>query len=909
MRKLVSFIVFILASFLQIQAKPAFEKPENLTCEYLSNPIGIDIILPRLSWQLKSQLKNQRQSAYQILVATSKEKLSEDHANVWNTGKVLSEESIHIVFKGKPLKSKEKYYWKVCVWDNQGQQSGYSEAASWEMGLLKKTDWLGKWISAPAVYNWPQFIKQRRAAMEDSDNEAPMPAPQFRKSFTLTRKPVSARLYISGVGYNVPHLNGRKVDDHVLDPAFTRYDKTVLYTTHDVSGMMKIGENALGVVLGNGWYNMVSRGSHGFDKAPWKDEPTFISQLELTYDDGSTQVILSDETWKVAPGPIIFNSVRQGEFYDARLETPGWNNSGFNDATWYSPYEVSGPLGKLTAQLIPPIKIMEQLKPVKVSEPVKGRFLFKFAKNIAGFAKIRVKAPAGTEITLKYGEKLFENGLIDQTEIDRGIMDKPFQTDKYITKGEGIEEWTPSFVYHGFQYVEITGISRNAIIDLTGLVIHTAFESAGSFQCSNDLFNQIHENTLRSYKGNYHGVPTDCPQREKNPWTADGHLAAEMALYNFNNQRGYIKWLNDFADEQRPSGEIPAIIPTSGWGYHWGNGPAWDSALPLVSWYLYLYSGDKQILAEMYPNIKRYVDYVNKRSVNFIADFGLGDWAPAKTETPVDVTSTSYFYVDALILSKIARLLGKTSDEEKYKLLSLNIKKAFNDKFYKGNGIYANGSQTALSTALYQGLAEDDQKEQVVLQLAKAVKQNDNHLDAGILGTKFLLHALSDHGEAAVAYRIVNQRTFPSWGHWIEQGATTLWEKWDGSMSHNHVMFGDVDAWFYKSLAGIAPDEQNPGFKHIMFQPHFVSDLQWVKASHKSLYGKVSSSWSRKKNEILYEVIIPANTSGTLVLPKNKQIFIDGQAISKSDFVKYLEEESNTVKFTLGSGKYMISLK
>ncbi|HWB92094.1 MAG TPA: family 78 glycoside hydrolase catalytic domain, partial [Puia sp.] len=657
--------------------------------EYLTNPVGIDTREPRLSWIIGGNERDIRQTAYQIFVASSPEKTNEKAADVWNSGKIASDSSAGVVFGGGPLVSARRYFWRVRVWDQGGDSATMAEPAYWEMGLLTKEDWKGKWLSAPKVYDWQQFVAARKAAIKAGEEEAPDPAPEFRKTFTFSKQIAQARLYISGVGYNIPYINGRKVGDHVLDPAFTRYDKTVLYSTYDVTSVLHPGENVLGVVLGNGWYNMITKAVWGFDHAPWRNAPAVIAQLEIVFRDGTGEVVCSDESWKVGPGPTVFNSIRQGESYDARKETQGWDSAGFDDAQWFRPVVVAGPGGQLKAQMIQPIRITDTLISRSIAEPKPGVYVFDMGRNIAGFAELRIQAPAGTEITLKYGERLFADGTVDQRDIAQHVEGGVVQTDKYICKGGGVEVWHPAFSYYGFQYVEVSGLpARPDRTAITGMTIHTAFEAAGNFQCSNELFNKIQRNAVSSYQSNFMGYPTDCPQREKNGWTGDAHLAAEMGLYNFKAENGYSKWLGDIADEQRPTGELSAIVPSSGWGYFWGNGPAWDNAMVLIPWYLYEYAGDRRIVQLMYPHIKRYVDYLGTRAKDQIVSWGLGDWAPAKTHTPPAITSTAYYYVDAVILSKMAGVCGFGEDRKTYADLAGRIKDAFNRQYYRGKGIY-----------------------------------------------------------------------------------------------------------------------------------------------------------------------------------------------------------------------------
>jgi len=882
---------------------------KQLSIEYLHNPVGIDVTEPRFSWIIESKERDVHQTAYQILVASSPEKLTEQSADIWNSGKVFSDHSILLPFTNHQLSSRQRYFWKVRIWDAKDNASAFSENAFWEMGLLKRSDWQAKWISAPKVYDWANFVAHRKLHIKEVEVENSDPAPQFRTAFQVKKKIQQARLYISGIGYNVPFINGQKISDRLLDPAFTRYDKTVLYTTYDITEHMRSGENVLGVVLGNGWYNMFTKDVWGYDHAAWRNEPALLAQMEIVFEDGTKQMIVSDQSWKVAPGPIVFNSIRQGEYYNAVQESRGWESPGFDDMKWFQPEAVSGPSGTLTAQMIQPVKASEKIAPKSLTEPQPGLYVFDLGKNIAGFAELKVKAPAGTEIVLKYGERLTADGRVDQKDIAQHVAGKIVQTDKYICKGDGIETWCPSFMYHGFQYVEVSGLLEPPARDvITGVIVHTAMEPAGSFACSNRLFNDIQQAALNSYQSNFMGYPTDCPQREKNGWTGDAHLAAEMGLYNFKGQNAYTKWLGDIADEQRPSGELAAIVPTAGWGYFWGNGPAWDNAMVLIPWYLYQYSGDLRILQQMYPHIKKYVDYLGTRAEQNIVKIGLGDWAPARTTTPAEITSTAYYYVDAVLLSKMAEIFGYTADKEKYAALASLIRLAFNKQYYRGNGIYDLGSQTALACAIYQGLSEDN-LDKTLASLVSEVKKSNDHLDCGMLGTKYLLHALSDHGRSDVAYKIVNQRTFPSWGNWIEQGATTLWEQWNGTESHNHIMFGDVSAWFYKNLAGIAPVSDQPGFKQILFRPFFAPDLNWVKAKHQSMYGEIEAGWSRENNVISYTITIPANTTGEIVLPFNRKIVVDNVALSKSPSVKKIDNKKNVTRFLLGSGTYIIKIK
>ncbi|MCX6897136.1 MAG: glycoside hydrolase family 78 protein [Verrucomicrobia bacterium] len=871
-------------------------KLTNLRCEYLSNPLGLDVPQPRLSWALESVARAQKQTAYRVLVASDLGDLAKDKGDLWDSGKVASDESGHIEYAGKPLASGAEVFWKVRVWDRDGHESAWSQPAVWSMGLLKPGDWKGKWIGSPT------------AAESGAKNKKEEPAPMFRKAFCIEKPVRRATAYICGLGYYELRLNGKKVGDSVLDPAFTRYDRRALYVTHDVTAQLARGTNAVGVILGNGWFNYTVDAAWYFDEAAWRAWPKMILQLVIEFTDKTTQTIVSDGTWKFATSPIISNALLNGETYDARLERPRWDTTACDDKNWMAAKVVEAPKGVLSAQMTQPIRATQELKTVKLTQPKPGVFVFDIGQNIAGVAQLLVRGPAGTTVTLMYGESLNADGTVDQKKIKEHTYDGEFQVDRYILKGTGTEVWRPRFVYSGFRYVQVNGFpGKPTPASLSALVVHTDLESTGNFECSNELLNDIQRCTRWSYVNNFHGHPTDCPQREKNGWTGDAHLAAEAGLYNFEPSASYTKWMRDFHDEQRPTGELPGIVPTGGWGYKWGNGPAWDSAYVLIPWYLHQYRGDRRILAEHYDRLKLYVDYLTSRAKEGVVSIGLGDWCPAKTKTPVNITSTGYYYADAMIVSKIAAMLGKKDDAVRYAALAADIKKAFNQAFFNPKTKqYGGGTQTALSCALYQGLVEPQYVAGVVSNLVANVAAQKGHLDCGILGAKYLLHALTDNGRADVAYTVATQTTAPSWGNWIKRGATTLWEDWEGKSSLNHIMFGDISAWFYETLAGIRPDPSAPGFRKIIIRPAVVGDLKWVRASHDSLHGRIVSDWKHEREKLVLDVTIPANTTATVFIPAKgaADVTEGGKPLGKVQGVKFLRAEDNCVVLAVESGVY-----
>ena len=864
----------------------------GLRCEHLENPIGIDAPKPRLSWRMESDERGQRQTAYQVLVASSLAELKAGRGDLWDSGRVDSDETVRIYYAGRPLASRQQCFWNVWVWDQSGRKSE-SPAARWEMGLLEASDWQAKWIGRTTDTNVTS-------------------APLLRRAFRLEGVVRQARAYVCGLGYFEFYLNGQRVGDHWLDPGYTRYDRRLLYLTFDVTGLLKRGENALGAMLGNGWFNVPNKAAWDFDKAPWRAAPRLLCQLEVEFTDGRKAVIASDTDWKCADGPILYNTIYSGEIYDARCERPGWDKPAFNDSGWEPVLAVEAPAGQLSAQMMPAIETDRVLSPANITSPAGGVYVLDFGQNLSGHAELKVRGPAGTRIEMKYAERLGTNGCVDQAAIAQHVLrygsNQLFQTDAYILKGQGSETWHSRFSYYGFRYLQVTGLPQRPTRDtLRAVFFHSAVPVTGHFECSNPLLNRIWEAARWSYLGNLQGIPTDCPHREKNGWTGDAHLAAEQAMFNFFPEAVYTKWLRDLADEQRPDGRLPGIVPTGGWGYQWGNGPAWDSAFLLIPYYQYVYYGDSESFRRHYDGMKRYVDYLTSRAHDSIVNIGLNDWAPWKTKTDAAITDTAYYYVDSGIVALAARLLGKAEDARRYEELAASIKQAFNAKFYHSDtGLYDNGGQTALSCALYQGLVERENQARVLSNLVAAVERSNGHIDTGILGAKYLLNTLADHGRADVACRIASQRDLPSWGWWLEQGATTLWEDWRGDSSRFHIMYGDIAAWFYKALCGINPEPATPGFKHFLIRPNIVGGLTSARGEYDSIRGKIVSDWRVVNGELRMTVSVPANTSATVSLPVSDATRVreGGQPAQQAPGVRFLRVEAGRSLFEVASGTY-----
>ncbi len=832
----------------------------NLTCNYLTDPLGVETLQPRLGWMLFSDEQEQKQSAYRVLVATDDKALVKNRGDLWDTGKVKSSNSCHIVYKGKKLSSCQRCFWKVQVWDVKGNPGEWSETACWEMAFLSGSEWMAKWIRHdPAI-----------AFSSVQSKNYPPPAPHLRRSFKLKGPVESARVYVSGLGYYELYVNGNKTGDEVLAPVFSKYDETVYYQTRDVSSLLKKGENVLGVILGTGWYDCHTAEVWDFKQAPWRHVPKLLLQLHVKYKNGTEEIICSDESWRTGTGPVVFDGLRNGETYDARLEMPGWAAPGFDDSTWRKAQIIAAPGGILRSQQMTPIRITKTLKPVGLKQVKEGVWVYDVGQNISGWARLRVQGPAGTEVTLRYSEMVFADGDIDQSNIACFIKSGDCQTDRYILKGTGAEEWEPRFTYHGFQYVQVTGFPGTPTLDsLDARVVYTDFATRGEFSCSNQLLNDIQRCARWATLGNYHGIPTDCPHREKNGWTGDALLSAEQVLLNFNPMTAYAKWMQDIRDCQRRTGQLPGIVPSGGWGFNWGSGPAWDSAAVLIPWYMYIYDGDIQILRDQYDCMKKYVSFMESMSPDGTVQFGLGDWAPPeKQKCPAEVTSTGYFYIDAVVLAETARLLGKKADAKRYAGLAKTVRAAFRRKYIDAGSSEVSGdSQTSYSCALYQGLVENKEADKILEHLVRCVEEAKRHIDCGILGTKYVMQVLTDAGRADLAYAIATQTDFPSWGNWIKQGATTLWECWTKGASLNHHMYSDISAWFYKGLAGINPDPEKPGFKNIIIRPNPVGDLKWVKAWHQSMYGKIVCNWEREDNYFRMEVTVPVNCKADIHLP------------------------------------------
>lgn len=844
----------------------------RLTCEGLTNPPAIDVS-PRLSWALESNERGQAQTAYQILVASDRETLEADRGNLWDSGQTKGADSLNVAYAGKPLTSGATVHWKVRVWDRAGQPSPWSEPASWEMGLLNPDDWKAKWICDP-----------RPLPTDEREMYADRPSPLFRHGFSIDKPVRRARAYASGLGYYELRLNGQRVGDHQLDPAWTTYQRRVLYSTYDVTERLRQGRNAVGVWVGNGWYQPLPMRFWGWlnlREHLAMGAPRAIVQIDIAFEDGSRQLVKTDETWRFGESPIVRNNIYLGEVYDARRETPGWDTASFDDSVWKPVALSQEAVGPLRAQMVPPIRMVERIPAKAIAEPKPGVYVFDMGQNMGGTVTLRVRGEAGRRIQLRYGELLNKDGTLNPLtsvagQIKKkgvggpGAPDVAWQSDVYICKGDGEEVYTPRFTFHGFRYVEVSGLDPRPSLDmLTAHTMHTDVASAGSFSCSNEMLNRVQEMTRRTLMSNLFGVQSDCPARERFGYGGDIAVTSEMAMMNYDMRSFYAKTVRDYGDAAQPGGGLTETAPYVGIdgledGFGNGVGPiGWGTGHPLLVWQMYQYYGDRRLVEEQYPIAQKWTQYLDAKAKDLTIDVGIGDHETLAPKV-VPLTSTAFYWYNHELLSRLARILDRQADAERHRAKAEDIRASFNRHFLDAKtGRCGNGSQACQAFALHFGLAPADQRDAVLRNLLDDVRKHGGHLTTGIFGTPYMLTSLSDLGHAETAYEIVNQRSFPGWGHMLANGATTLWEHWelsDNVYSHNHPMFGSVSAWFFQRLAGIAPAPDAVGFDRIVLQPGFVKDLTEVKGRYESPRGPIVSEWAGR-DEVRWHVSIPPGTT------------------------------------------------
>ncbi|RYY59049.1 MAG: hypothetical protein EOO05_14525 [Chitinophagaceae bacterium] len=868
----------------------------NLKCEQLVNPVTIEALHPAISWQLISNKPGKRQKAYRVLVAGSLARLAANQGDYWDSQIVGSSNSTQVVYQGKQLVSGNKMYWKVMVWDEKGVPSAWSAPASWSMGLLTAADWKAKWIGAQ-VDQYP-------------DSAITSPAPFFRKEFSVNKQVSQAMVYVSGLGFYELFLNSKKVGDQVLAPAVSNYDtrplknllypyddqstQRVYYNSFDVTSSLQLKGNAVGIILGNGWYNQRDRTVEG---KMWYDVPKLIFQLEIRYTDGTSEVIVSDDTWKTNTGPLRHDGIFSGERYDARSELGAWNLPAYDDSRWKYALSVKPPAGALHSQTAPFDKVARTIKPHFDGRTSDSVYRYHLDETVAGWAALTVKGKRGSQVKIRY---------ISEEGEDYG------QYDYYTLKGDGVEQWEPKFTWHAFRTIEV--YSANAILDGESIRIrdvHTDVEPAGSFECSNTFMNKIHAAWLITQKANLHGsLSSDCPHRERLGYTGDGQVAMESAMLSFDMAQFYKKWLVDMDDARNhKTGFVTHTAPFGGGG----GGPAWGSAYVIMPWLYFSYYNDTSILTQHYAGMKQWVGYLKTRTnekglVTKEEPDGwcLGDWCtPTSIQLPEPLVNTAYFYHVTDLMAKVARTLGKRDDETAFESLAKNIKADFNNAWYNDTSkSYWEGRQGATVFALAFGLVPAEDYDPVFNVMLDHLAKLGYHFDTGILGTPLLLKVLAANGRNDIAYKIMNQKDKPGFGYLLNQKNSTLWEEWEGGGSHSHPMFGSVVGWLYSGIAGFKQVVSDEGGMHFVLDPDPAGDLTYCKASYKSALGLVRSEWKRLeggKLEILIE--IPVNASGTYVLPKGKTRLVDGtgKSISSKDVNGRYEVE-------LGSGVYRFTV-
>lgn len=851
----------------------------NLRCQYRVDPVGVNDAQPMLSWELQSAKKNTMQAAYRILVADDASLLEKNIGNVWDSKKIISPASVQVAYAGKKLTAGKKYFWKVMVWDNHRQQSSYSGAAYWQMGLLHHKDWAGaKWIAYEVLPDSNMIVPHAHQKGKKEWGARDNVLPLFRKNISIKKTIKNATAFICGLGHFEISINGKKTGDHFLDPGWTQYSKHAQYVAFDVKPQLTKGHNTIGVILGNGFYYIPGQryrkmtGAYGY--------PKMIARIVIEYTDGTMDNIISNQSWKTSPSPVYFSSIFGGEDYDANREQTGWEQPGFNDVNWKPSIETTGP-ETLTAQMAEPLKVFETFTPL-TSKPLQdGSWIFDMSQNASGIPAITVSGKKGDTIKIVPAELINDDGTANQ----KASGGPHYYT--YILKGDGDEEWQPKFTYYGFRYLQVFGAipageeNKNhlpIIKKIEGLHIRNAAMQAGSFHSSNNLFNKTNELIKWAIKSNTVSVFTDCPHREKLGWLEQTHLMGSSVQYNYDVAALNKKVITDMHYAQYADGKVPEIAPEYvHFTAPFDESPEWGSAAVILPWYNYLWYGDKKTLAGAYNLMKGYVSYLQKKSSGNILSHGLGDWfdigpnRPGVSQlTPLGVTATAMYYYDVTILQKTAMALNKPEDAVIYKKLSAAIKSSFNKKFFNTTTRqYATGSQAANAMALYMNLVDDEYKQDVVNNLVADIKNRGNALTAGDIGYRYVLQALEKNGRSDVIYEMNNRSDVPGYGYQLAKGATALTESWQAyaNVSNNHFMLGHLMEWFYSGLCGIGQAQGSVGFNHIEIRPQPVGDIKEAAAGYHSVYGLISVSWKKSKDAFMMDVTIPANTKATIFFP------------------------------------------
>jgi alpha-L-rhamnosidase len=917
-QRIIIFSLFFLAQQLYAQVSVT-----NLRCEMLTNPSGIEVRQPRLSWQLESKQRNVVQQSYQVIVSSSIQKLNANDGDVWNSGAIPSSQSAQVYYTGKALQSATTYYWKIKSVTNKGTATG--AVAFFSTGLLNNDDWKAKWIGYDKASPWDSVTQWSRLS-----------ARYLRKEFQNSSAVKKATVYISGLGLYELYINGKKIGDQVLAPNPTDYRKSYFYNTHDVTAQVKAGANAIATVLGNGRF-FTMRQNYKTQKHNTFGYPKLLLQLEIEYTDGTKKTIVSDESWKLnVDGPIRTNNEYDGEEYDATKEFPGWNVAGFNDSNWQNAELVSAPPGKIVAQMSEPMKVMKAIKPLSIKSVGKGKYIIDMGQNFAGWLQIKnITGKKGDAVKIRFAESLKADGEIFVANLRDAKV-----TDIYTLKGTGVESWQPTFVYHGFRYVEVTGFPGIPTINnFEGKLIYDAFETTGAFESSNTTLNTVYKNAWWGIASNYKGMPVDCPQRnERQPWLGDRVIGAMGESYLFDNAKLYAKWMDDIQQSQTEEGAIPDVAPAF-WNYY-SDDVTWPAAFITISNHLYNQYGDIKPIQKNYASMKKWMWYMrDKYMVNDIMTRDkYGDWCVPPEDlhlihakdssrlTDGKLIASAYYYKLLSYMYRFAKLTGNDADATEYDILEDKMRDAFQQKFYNPlKQCYSNNTITANLLPLYFGICPDSLREKVFANIYNKIRiESKGHISTGLIGTQYLFRGLTEYNQKELAYTLASNTTYPSYGYMAANGATTIWELWNGNTadpnmnSQNHVMMlGDLLIWYYENLAGIRSDKTEVGFKKIIMKPSLPAGLDFVKASYKSLHGLIKSEWKNNIDKFEWKITIPANTRATVHIPGNslEEITESGKLIElnhvhshghghEEDDIKFIKNENGALVFEIVSGNY-----
>jgi alpha-L-rhamnosidase len=917
MKKFLLHITFIIITLISISAQAQSKiSVSNLQCEMLNNPEGIDVLKPRLSWQIKADVNDVKQTAYQILVASTLENLNANKADLWDSGKVAADASVNVIYNGKKLNDRDNAFWKVIVFTNKGEIKS-AENAHFSIGILTYAEWKST-----------RWIGYEKLSKDDSISQfSKLSARYLRKEIDVKKQVKSAKVYIMGMGLYELYINGNKIGDQVLAPVPTDYTKNVKYNVFDVTSQLKEGKNMLGTILGNGRFFAMRQ-----DYKPYKIKsfglPKMALQLFVEYTDGTKDIIRTDDSWKLTTdGPILSNNEYDGEEYDARKEMKGWATTNFDDKNWVNARYVQEPGGFYEAQMTPNMKIKGEVKPISIKATDKGIYILDMGQNMVGWLQLKVKGKSGDKITMKFAESLQKDGSLYIANLRDAKT-----TDVYTLKGGGEEVWEPRFIFHGFRFVEISGFPGKPTLDnFVGKVMYDDIKTTGTFESSNATMNQIFKNAWWGIRGNYKGMPIDCPQRnERQPWLGDRTTGAYGESFLFDNQTLYAKWLDDIKYSQTQDGGLPDVAPAF-WRYY-GDNVTWPGTYITVADMLYQQFADAEVIKKQYPTMKKWMVYMEENYLqNDLMDKDkYGDWCVPpesleliRSKDPARMTdgqllSSAFYYQLLNIMKKFAVIANADADITHYDDLAQRIKKAFNAKFLNTEkNYYANNTVTANVLPLAFGMVPEELKDKVFQAMAHEVEvTKQGHISTGVIGTQFLMRTLTNFGRGDLAYKLASNKTYPSWGFMVENGATTIWELWNGNTadpsmnSQNHVMLlGDLMIWYYENMAGIKSNPETPGFKQIIMKPDFNAGLTYVNASYESIHGLIKSNWKKEKNGLEWKISIPANTTALVYLPTtdSKKISVNKSKLDKTEIVH--KAEGNQQVLSLPSGDYSISLK